>query len=171
MSTEYRQAPMSLKTPNETDAPTAVVKTPRKDPPGSRIGRILIPEKPRQFTGERWLNILLRSLHLVGVAGIGGGFLFTLDESQWLPYWHLTVSTGVILSLLYIWSSAIWLFQLKGVSIVVKLALIALATASPAWRAELFILVIVISGLVAHAPGRMRGYLILMRNRADRAGC
>lgn len=128
----------------------------------NKVVRALFPVKPRLFPGQRWLNISLRSAHLVGIAGIGGGFLFGLNEAQWLPFWHLSLSTGVFLSLLYIWSSAIWLFELSGLIIVIKVLLLGTAVILPAWRAELFTLIILISSLIAHAPGRIRGYRILM---------
>lgn len=126
---------------------------------------MLFPANPRYFRGERWLNIGLRSAHLIGVAGISGGFLFALEEMHWMPFWYLTLATGVILSLLYIWSSAAWLFQLKGLAIVVKVLLLGVAMTLPAWRAELFMLIILISGLIAHAPGWVRGYRPEMRNK------
>ena len=127
----------------------------------SQITPLLFPATARIFPGMRWLNIGLRSVHLVGVAGIGGGFLFMLDEAQWLPFWHLTLVTGILLSLLYIWENAIWLLQLKGLVIITKLLLLGVALMLPDWRAELFIMVIVISGLIAHAPGSVRGYQFL----------
>lgn len=133
----------------------------------SLVARTLFPARPRMFPGERWLNIILRSVHLVGVAGIGGGFLFGLDEKQWLPFWHLSLATGITLSLLYVWSSAIWLFQLKGLAIIAKVLLLGAAIALPAWRAELFMLIILISGLIAHAPGQVRGYLVVMRSKKN----
>ena len=126
-----------------------------------KIRTILFPLSARDFPGQRWLNIGLRCLHLVGIAGIGGGYLFDLNEAQWLPYWQLVLGSGIALSMLYLWSSALWLFQLKGLAIIVKLILLGVAMAEPALRAELFILVVIISGLSAHAPGRVRGFIWL----------
>ena len=126
----------------------------------SPLVRLLCPAQPRTFPGERWVNIALRCLHLVGVAGIGGGFLFDLEPTRWLAFWHLTLASGVLLSLLYLWGTALWLLQLKGLAIVLKVALLALAWHWPAWRGELFILVIFVSGLMAHAPGRIRGFRV-----------
>ncbi|SCZ67515.1 hypothetical protein [Thiohalomonas denitrificans] len=126
-----------------------------------RLKPLLIPAVPRQFPGERWINIALRCLHLVGIAGISGGFLFTLAEAQWLPFWYLTLSSGVALSLLYVWSTALWLVQLKGIAILLKVALLAAATLFPEWRAGLFVSIILISGLIAHAPGAVRGYRLI----------
>jgi hypothetical protein len=128
------------------------------------LRRLLFPVQPRTFPGERWVDIALRSLHLVGVAGIGGGFLWSMDPVQWLPYWHLTIATGGLLSLLYLWSSAAWLLQVKGLTVVLKLVLLGLALALPDWRGTLFVAIIILSGLIAHAPEVVRGF------RFDRGG-
>lgn len=127
------------------------------------------PERPRRFPAERWVNIGLRCLHLVGIAGMSGGFLFDLASEVWSFYWYLAIATGVALSLLYLWCSATWLFEVKGLSIVLKLALLAVASAVPALRGEVFVAVIVLSGLVAHAPARVRGWR-WMRLPAGAAG-
>jgi hypothetical protein len=120
------------------------------------VHRLLFPSRPRTWRGERWVNIALRCVHLVGVAGIGGGFLFDLEPARWTAFWHLTLASGGLLCLLYLWSTGLWLFQVKGLAVVVKLALLAIAVAVPAWRGEIFTLVIVLSGLVAHAPAEVR---------------
>jgi hypothetical protein len=122
------------------------------------MANLFFPPQPRLFPGQRWLNILLRAVHLIGVAGVSGGFLFGLDEALWQPWWWLTLATGVLLTLLYLYSDGRWLLQLKGQVILLKLSLLALAVWLPPWRAELFILVILLSGLIAHAPGAVRGY-------------
>ena len=124
----------------------------------SAVLRVLIPPRPRHFRGQRWVNIVLRSAHLVGVAGIGGGFLFTLDGEAWKAYWHLTWATGAGLSALYLWATFAWILEIKGLAIVVKTALLGIAGAVPEIRAEAFVLVIAISGLVAHAPARIRAW-------------
>lgn len=118
----------------------------------------LFTTEPRTFPGQRWVNILLRSLHLVGVAGIGAGFLHDVPESQWAAFWYLAVGSGAGLMLLYIWTSIAWLFQAKGVVILIKLVLLALAGLFPAWGAELFAAIIVVSSVIAHAPGAVRGF-------------
>lgn len=123
-----------------------------------RIIRALLPDSPRYLRGERWLNIALRALHLVGVAGIGGGFLFDQDPALWKAYWYLSLATGIALTGLYLWSTCAWLFELKGLAIVIKVLLLAIALAWPAARAELFITLVILSGLIAHAPARIRGY-------------
>lgn len=127
---------------------------------------LLFPPTPREFPGQRWANIILRTLHLVGIAGIGGGFLLGADAALWQPFWYLAVATGASLVLLYLASSAIWVCQLRGLAILAKLALLTAALRWPAWQGPLFITVIAISGLIAHAPSRVRGLLLLPTPRS-----
>ncbi|HPQ24479.1 MAG: hypothetical protein KDI22_08780 [Gammaproteobacteria bacterium] len=122
------------------------------------LAQILFPEPTRYFPGQRWVNIALRSLHLVGVAGIGSGFLFDQAPAAWDTYWHLTLISGIALSILYLWNTAAWLFELKGLGIVIKVVLLGIAWGIPALRTELFILVIILSAVIAHATARVRGY-------------
>lgn len=106
----------------------------------------------------RWLNISLRSLHLIGVAGLAGGYLFDLPEAQWAVYRHVTLASGGLLAGVYLWSDRTWLCKLKGQAIALKLALLGLAVIEPHWRAALFVLVIVLSAVFAHAPDRVRSW-------------
>jgi len=122
-----------------------------------RLAKTLLPDPPRYLRGERWLNIVLRARHLVGVAGIGGGFLFGQDPAAWEAYWHLSIGTGIALTALYLWSTCAWLFELKGLAVVLKVLLLGIALAWPAARAELFITIVILSGVIAHAPARVRG--------------
>ncbi len=129
--------------------------------------KLFFPANQRQFPGKRWLNIFLRSFHLVGIAGIGGGFIFGLEEAQWLPFWYLAILAGGLLALLYIWSDAIWFLQLRGMVIIVKIFLLSMTLVLPNWRAEIFISIIVLSSLIAHAPGNVRSYHIIKINQSD----
>ena len=51
-----------------------------------KTNRILFPRDSRSFSGKRWVNIALRTIHLIGVAGLGGGFLYQSPSEVWLPY-------------------------------------------------------------------------------------
>ena len=124
----------------------------------NRLFRVLFPAPTREFRGQRWVNICLRCAHLVGVAGIAGGFLFGLEPASWASYWQLALASGIALSLIYVWTTAAWLFELKGLVIVIKTILLAAALAAPALKGEIFIVIVVMSGLIAHAPARVRSH-------------
>ena len=116
----------------------------------------LFPRSTREFRGKRWVKIALRTLHLVGVAGIGGGFLYGAAVENWRVYLYLTLLSGAAMTVLEIWSNGIWLLQLRGIAVMVKLGLMAVLALWPVADAALFIVIIVISGAIAHAPGAVR---------------
>ncbi|WP_457676092.1 hypothetical protein [Thiolapillus sp.] len=127
----------------------------------------LFPEQSRFFPGQRWVNISLRTLHLIGLSGTGYGFFTRGHELNWEAFLLLTILSGASMMLISIWSNGIWLLQLRGQAIMLKLALLGLALALPAWRAVLFIGVLLISGLISHAPGNVRYYSLLHGRRID----
>ena len=64
-------------------------------------------------------------------------------------------------------ANAIWLIQLRGVVILIKLGLLAILAHTTVWQNELLICIIFISGIIAHAPANMRYFSILHGKRID----
>lgn len=118
--------------------------------------RRLFPAESRKFPAQRWVNISLRTCHLVGVAGLGGGFLYHAPAPVWMPYLWLAVASGGAMVALQVWSNPIWLLQLRGLAVLGKLALLALAAWAGVPRGTVLVAVIVISGVISHAPGSVR---------------
>jgi hypothetical protein len=127
----------------------------------------LFPDSSRQFHGQRWVNISLRTLHLVGLSGTGYGFLGAGTNFNWKAFLLLTIISGTSMMLISIWSNGIWLLQLRGQTILLKLVLLSIILLQPSYHAELFILVIVLSGLISHAPGNTRYYSVFYGRRID----
>jgi len=131
----------------------------------------LFQGEQRFFPGQRWVSVSLRSLHLVGVAGMGAGILGPgAPTGTGLTYLILTLATGVALTLVYAWSDGRWLVQLCGQSVLVKLLLIALIPLWPAAAPALFIATILVSGLISHAPARVRHFEPLRWRSSGRKG-
>ncbi|MFC1684218.1 hypothetical protein ACFL0R_01950 [Pseudomonadota bacterium] len=132
------------------------------------LRQLLFPPESRLFPGQRWLNIGLRTLHLIGLAGVGGGYFYAVADQRWLGFLYLTLGSGLVLMLLSLWSNAIWLVQLRGQAILLKLLLLVLIPFWPEQQAVLMVVVIVISGLVSHAPGDVRYYSLFHGRRIER---
>ena len=47
------------------------------------LKQLLFPAESRFLPGQRWVNILLRTLHLIGIAGLGGGFFYPSEGDLW----------------------------------------------------------------------------------------
>ncbi len=122
----------------------------------------LIPQQKRHLPGKRWISIILRSLHLVGIAGLGGAYLFHLPQTVWLPYLIVGVGSGMLMVLKELYVDAIWLYQLRGQLVLFKLILLVTGiywfSQPQAW---IYILVILISGVISHAPGKVRYYSVI----------
>lgn len=143
---------------------------------GPLMGRDDRPRSPnlRYFPGQRWLNIGLRSLHLLGVAGMGAGFLAAgAAGNVWHHYLWLTLATGLAMTLIEAWSDRRWLAQLCGQAVLVKLLLLGLIPLWPAAGPGLFTAVILLSAVISHAPAKLRHYAPLSgpgsrQRKADR---
>jgi hypothetical protein len=119
---------------------------------------MLFPDPPRGFPGRRWANITLRTLHLIGVAGMGGGWLYGADPEAWRPYLWLVLASGGVMVLLELTATCLWLLQLRGLAVVAKLLLLAAAARWPEATPWLLVGVIVLSSVFAHAPADVRYY-------------
>ncbi len=132
------------------------------------LRQIIFPAESRLFPGQRWANIGLRTLHLLGMAGLGGGYFYAAAGGAWQGFLYLTLGSGLALMLLSVWSNGVWLVQLRGQAILLKVLLLALMPVWPEQRTALLVLVILISGLIAHAPGDVRYYSLFHRRRIER---
>ena len=107
---------------------------------------------------KRWTKIGLRTLHLLAIAGVGGGILFSLEKDLWLNYWWLAMVSGALMMLMDIISNPVWLVQVRGLVIAIKLILLALLGMYPGWDGFLLAVIIIISAVISHAPGQLRYY-------------
>lgn len=124
----------------------------------------------RFFPGQRWINIGLRSLHLLGVAGMGAGFLVSgVPENAWYRYLILTLVTGIGMTLIDAWSDRRWLVKLSGQVVLFKLLLLGLIPLFPATGPALFGAVILISALISHAPAWVRHFAPFQGRTLDRS--
>jgi hypothetical protein len=100
---------------------------------------------------------------LLAVAGVGGGILFALEKDLWINYWWLALVSGVLMMAMDIAANPVWMVQVRGVVIIVKLILLALMVSYPAWGSLLLLVIIIISAVVSHAPGTLRYYSLYHR--------
>ena len=112
---------------------------------------------------KRWTKISLRTLHLLAVTGVGGGIIFALEKDLWLNYWWLAIATGGLMMLMDMISNPVWIVQVRGLVIILKLVLLAFLGSFPALDIYLLAFIIIISGVVSHAPGKLRYYSVYHR--------
>lgn len=128
---------------------------------------LIFPLNGRSFPGMRWVNITLRTLHLIGIAGIGGAYLYPAEKAAWIPYLWLTLFSGFLLMAISLYSNGIWLLQLRGLAILLKLLLLCSLLFYPKASLPVILMVIALSGVIAHAPGNLRYYSPWHRKRIE----
>ena len=111
-----------------------------------------------KLTIKRWTKISLRTLHLLAVAGVGGGILFGLEKDLWINYWWLALVSGVLMMVIDIVSNPVWIVQVRGLVIFLKLILLAFLGSNPSLDGLLLAVIIIMSGIISHAPGQLRYY-------------
>ena len=112
---------------------------------------------------KRWIKISLRTLHLISVAGVGGGILFGLEQSLWVGYWWLALVSGALMIAIDVIPNPVWVVQVRGLVILLKLILLAFLGSEPSIDRLLLIIIIVMSAVISHAPGNLRYYSIYHR--------
>jgi len=89
---------------------------------------------------------------------MGGGYLYAADGDTWRLYQDLCLVSGTLLAILFVYSSGIWLLQLRGLVILFKLLLFCAIFLWPNLGPALLIAILVLSGWISHAPGKVRYY-------------
>lgn len=108
----------------------------------------------KHFRGRRWLNISLRSLHLVGVVQTGVAIL-AHGQSSFVGI-ALMLSTGLALYGLEWWPHRYFWRELAGMFGVVKLLTLLAMLVFPDGAQYLFWFLLIASSVVSHAPWSLR---------------
>lgn len=106
----------------------------------------------------RWINVILRGLHLVAVILLGGALLGApLDAGRIASG---VAATGFTMFALDIWRKPRHLREVSGIAVLVKLVLVGWMAIDAASQHVLFWLIVAGSAISAHAPARFRHALI-----------
>ena len=109
-------------------------------------------------TVRRLSKVIVRTIHLVGIAGLFGNAMTGSFASVYIT---LTIVSGVILTLMEAWSNPIWFVQLRGIALYLKLLLLLPLHGDPDKAIPCLIAVIAISGFMSHAPSWIRYFSVL----------
>lgn len=126
---------------------------------------LIFPAENRSFPLMRWLKITLRTIHLVGIAGMGGIFFSTPPNYQFFPFAVLLFLSGSFFVAIELWSNGVWLIQLRGIFIYLKLFFLSFIYIIPGYEIIIIILLIIISGFISHAPANVRYYSLFHGKR------
>jgi hypothetical protein len=127
----------------------------------SALADILFPATIRRVPGERGINIALRTAHLMTSGILLGGHAFDVPAHRLILFLYLTIASGAGLILLDLYSSCRWIYLGKGVTVILKLALVIAAGVWWEHRVVLLLLVVLIGSVGSHMPARFRYYSLI----------
>ena len=133
------------------------------------LHRHLFPQTMRSVPQRRlWLN-LLRALHILSVGIVIGGLYFSVDVAQLHGWISAMVLSGLGMLLIDLYASCFMLFEVRGVSMVIKL-LMVLCLPLLEHDAQLLMLMtlLVLSALASHSRRRLRHHCLLPPHLAAR---
>lgn len=123
----------------------------------------LLPDPPRDLPYARAISIGLRTLHIASIGILLGGHFFAMPAARLIVWLLLSLISGAGLIGIELYSSCKWLYQGKGVLVLLKLMLVASVAIWWEQRVWLLLLVLVIGSVGSHMPGRFRYYSIIHR--------
>ena len=119
---------------------------------------LLFPKPQRNFKGQRWVRISIRTLHIISMAFLLGGVAQGISFSELHLSLLATIGSGLLFVALELYCTFIWLFQLKAWVVILKMILMVAAGFSPQAALELFLAAIIIGSISSHMPGKYRYY-------------
>ena len=133
--------------------------------------RLLFPETFRKFPYRRFILNALRSVHIVCLSFLVGGFFFDQHNSLLLPWFVGTLASGLGIFLLDLYGSCIALFEVRGISVLIKLGLLGLLPFLDR-ISQLYLLtaLIIFSSLLSHSTRSLRHKSLMSSGFQDKYG-
>jgi len=128
----------------------------------NRLHKLLFPDNPRPVPHRRlWLNVF-RAMHILCFSVYVGGLYFDRSGVVLQAWFAGILLSGLALWAIDLYSSCILLFEVRGVSVMVKiLLLLSLPLLSSQAQLWLLMLLLVFSSLASHSSRKIRHKMLL----------
>jgi hypothetical protein len=113
------------------------------------------------FRGKRMLKVALRTAHLLSISVVCGGILLGVENTGFHYYWLAGIITGLALLFIDALSNLVWFVQVRGIVILGKIVILSTLPLIPDWNQPIIVLVMLLSGVIAHAPSGWRYYSLI----------
>lgn len=124
--------------------------------PGA-LQRLLFPQTFREVPHRRLILNVFRSLHILCFSVFLGGFFFNQPATVLNGWYAGAILSGLILFSIDLYSSFIMLFELRGMSVLIKiLVLLMLPLLDYQGQLWVIMLVVVFSSFVSHSSRKLR---------------
>lgn len=116
---------------------------------------------PRRLPGARPVQVAARTAHVVAMGLVLGGVAYQAPAGALLPPLLVTALSGLLLLGIDLAKSFVFLYQGAGAAVLLKLLLLGLGHALPAWRLELYLAATAIAAIGSHMNRTWRHFSLL----------
>ncbi|HJP02245.1 MAG TPA: hypothetical protein QF764_10795 [Planctomycetota bacterium] len=138
----------------------------------SPLRDLIFPPAPRDFAPRRAVKIVLRAVHVLCAGILTGAFVFEVAAAAREPWLAATVASGAALLLLDLHESGVFLLQVRGVIVLLKIGALCALLALPALEAAaagIMVTIVLLSVVFSHAPSNVRYRVLLFADRVSGA--
>jgi hypothetical protein len=101
-----------------------------------------------------------RATHILGAGVLVGGHVFAVTADALRPWLAAALVTGAILWATDLGQGLGYLREVRGATVLLKVALVASVALFWDWRVPILVVIVLLSGIVSHMPGRYRYWII-----------
>jgi len=124
---------------------------------------LLFPDPRRRLPASRWINIACRTVHLGATGVLFGAHWFHVPADPLYPFLWVAIISGLGMIAVEVYPTAHWVHQVCALFVYAKLALLCLIPFFWDARVPLLVGVVLLAGVGAHAPRRVRHYSLVYR--------
>jgi len=117
---------------------------------------ILFPVEPRGFPFRRMIRTLLRAVHILAGGVLLSAYLFNQDAAVIHTWFMATFASGLLLLATDLHSSFAFILEWRGLSVLSKVALLALVPVLDGWEVFILSTVLMAGAISSHLPGKFR---------------
>ena len=119
------------------------------------------PATDRPITWRRAVDIALRTVHIAAAGVLVGGHVFGVTAPELVAALYATIGSGAGLVVTEVWHSRHWPYQVRGLMVLLKLAILCLVCAWWGARVGILLAVLAVGAIGSHVPRLYRHYSIV----------
>ena len=116
----------------------------------------IFPKEPNYWRGSRELIVFLRAIHTFFVVVFMGSSFFS-PQNPYIKHYLIGVTlSGFFIVLLELTRFRYWIFQITGLTVIVKIILLLLIELFPSLRNPILVVILFLSVIISHLSRKYR---------------
>ena len=133
----------------------------------NEINNPILGKQTKRPLWTRFLDIALRTAHVLVISVLFGGAVFRIPLDQLVPFQRLAVITGLALIVSEIFHRPHWPTQIRGVMVFIHAGLLGLVILRPDLSVIWLLTALIVGMAGSHLPKRIRHWSYVLRRAEE----